>query len=145
MTMSDVDDQAAKRTVLLVDDSPDNLQLLNGLLKDEYQVRVARNGAQALKAALEEPMPDVILLDIMMPDMDGYEVCARLKADDATKGIPVIFLSSKNQIEDAQLGFELGCADYITKPILPDVVRARVRTHVMLNLARDFLKTRYGL
>ena len=142
--MSDLDDRTAKRTVLVVDDSPDNLQLLNGLLKDEYQVRVAKNGVQALKAALQEPMPDVILLDIMMPDMDGYEVCARLKAADATKDIPVIFLSAKTQIEDAQLGFELGCADYITKPILPDVVRARVRTHVMLNLARDFLKTRFA-
>ena len=143
--MSDPDDRTAKRTVLVVDDSPDNLQLLNGLLKDDYQVRVAKNGAQALKAALQDPMPEVILLDIMMPDMDGYEVCARLKADDATKHIPVIFLSAKTQIEDAQLGFELGCADYITKPILPDVVRARVRTHVMLNLARDFLKTRFSL
>jgi putative two-component system response regulator len=134
-------DPSAKHTILVVDDSPDSLQLLNALLKDEFRVRLASDGPQALKAAAQKPHPDAILLDIMMPDMDGYEVCARLKAEDATREIPVIFLTAKTEIEDAERGFDVGGADYITKPILPPVVIARVRTHVMLKVARDFIKS----
>jgi putative two-component system response regulator len=131
-----------RRTVLVVDDSRESLQILNELLQEQYRVRLASNGEQALKAALQEPRPDVILLDIMMPGIDGYEVCGRLKVDAATKDIPVIFISSKSQPEEAELGFEFGCADYITKPIMPSVVLARVKTHVALKVALEFLKGR---
>ena len=134
-------DPSAKHTILVVDDSPDSLQLLNAMLKQEFKIRLASNGAQALKAAAQQPRPDAILLDIMMPDMDGYEVCERLKAEDATREIPVIFLTAKTDIEDAQRGFDVGGADYITKPILPPVVVARLRTHVLLKVARDFIKS----
>jgi cyclic di-GMP phosphodiesterase len=133
-------DSSAKNTVLVVDDSPDGLQVLNEILKRDYDVRLARGGEQALQAAMQKPQPDAILLDIMMPGIDGYEVCKRLKANDATKGIPVIFLTAKNDIEDAQRGFDLGGADYITKPILPPVVLARIHTHIALKLAREFMK-----
>lgn len=139
--MTDSIDPSSKHTVLVVDDSPDSLQLLNALLKEEFRVRLASNGAEALRAVLQEPRPDAILLDIMMPDLDGYEVCERLKSEEATKEIPVIFLTAKTEIEDAQRGFDVGGADYVTKPILPSVVIARVRTHVMLKVARDFIKT----
>jgi len=132
-------DSSQKRTILAVDDDPENLHLINELLKDEYRVRLASSGEQALQAARQAPLPDAILLDIVMPGLDGYEVCRRLKADAATKNIPVILLTAKVQVEDAQLGFDAGCADYITKPIVPPLVVARVRTHVTLKLARDFL------
>ena len=137
--MPSVPDSPQKRTILAVDDDPENLHLINELLKDEYRVRLASSGDQALQAARQAPMPDAILLDIVMPGLDGYEVCRRLKADGATKNIPVILLTAKVQVEDAQLGFDAGCADYITKPIVPPLVVARVRTHVTLKLARDFL------
>ena len=129
-----------KNTVLIVDDSPDGLQILNEILKRQYDVRLARSGEQALQAAQQKPRPDAILLDIMMPGMDGYEVCSRLKANDATRDIPVIFITAKTDIEDAQRGFDLGGADYITKPILPPVVLARISTHLSLKLAREFMK-----
>jgi len=134
-------DTVSKRTILAVDDDPENLHIIHALLKDEYQLRLASNGEQALQAARQEPLPDVILLDIVMPGLDGYEVCRRLKADAATKHIPVILLTAKVEVEDAQLGFDAGCADYITKPVMPPLVVARVRTHVTLKLARDFLGT----
>jgi len=132
----------SRNTVLVVDDSPDGLQILNEILKRQYEVRLARTGEQALQAAQQKPQPDAILLDIMMPGMDGYEVCSRLKANDATRDIPVIFITAKTDIEDAQRGFDLGGADYITKPILPPVVLARISTHIALKLAREFMKGR---
>ena len=139
--MPDAPDFASRQhTVLVVDDSAEDLQILNDLLSEAYNVRIAKNGEQALQAALQRPKPELILLDIMMPDLDGYEVCARLKVDPATADIPVIFLTAKTQAEQAQLGFDVGGADYITKPILPAVVLARVKTHVMLKLALDFIK-----
>ena len=131
---------ANRHTVLVVDDSPDDIQILNELLGETYEVRIAKNGEQALAAARQKPKPSLILLDVVMPGMDGYEVCARLKAAATTADIPVIFLTAKNQAEEAQLGFDIGGADYITKPILPAVVLARVRTHVYLHLSLDFLK-----
>ena len=131
---------AAKNTVLIVDDSPDGLHLLNEVLKRQYNVRLARSGEQALREALQKPRPDAILLDIMMPGMDGYEVCSRLKANDATRDIPVIFITAKTDIDDAQRGFDLGGADYISKPILTPVVLARISTHIALKLAREFMK-----
>lgn len=115
-----------KSTILVVDDTPDNLTLMSGLLKDNYRVKIANNGARALKIAESDTPPDLILLDIMMPEMDGYEVCRRLKADVKTRDIPVIFLTAKTEVVDETHGFELGASDYITKPISPPIVLARV-------------------
>ena len=129
-----------KPTVLVVDDTPDNLSLMSGLLKDLYKVKIANNGERALKVAQTGTPPDIILLDIMMPVMDGYETCRQLKADSQTRDIPVIFLTAKAEIEDEMKGFELGAVDYIIKPISPPVVLARVHTHLQLKRVRDYLK-----
>src|SRR5690349_17946229 len=138
--MTDPLDFATKPVVLLVDDTPENLTIMNGLLKDAYHTKVANSGERALKLSAAQPKPDLVLLDIMMPGMDGYEVCRRLKADAATREIPVIFLTAKTQVEDENRGFEAGCVDYITKPISPPIVLARVRTHLALKAAADFLR-----
>jgi len=138
--MSDALDFVEKRSILVVDDTPENLQLMNGLLKDDYKVKVANGGERALKLAVQDPKPDLILLDIMMPEIDGYEVCRRLKADPETRDIPVIFLTAKTQVEDEQMGFDMGCVDYITKPVSPPILMARVQTHLTLKSAADFLK-----
>ena len=129
-----------KPTVLIVDDTPDNLQMLHALLQHQYKVKIANGGKPALKLASAWPLPEVILLDIMMPEMDGYEVCRRLKKDPFTSEIPVIFLTAKSEVEDEEKGFELGCVDYITKPISPPIVLARVKTHVRLKRALERLK-----
>jgi len=127
-------------SVLVVDDTPENLQLMSALLKDLYRVKIANGGERALKIAAGEGAPDLILLDIMMPEMDGYEVCRRLKADPATREIPVIFLTAKSEVADEEKGFALGAVDYITKPISPPLVMARVRTQLALKAAADFLR-----
>src|SRR5215813_8778283 len=138
--MSNPLDFSVKQTVLIVDDTPDNLTLMTGLLKDTYKTRVANNGERALKLAATLPYPDLILLDIMMPGIDGYEVAQQLKRDKATAEIPIIFLTAKSEVEDEQKGFDVGCVDYITKPISPPIVLARVKTHLLLKSARDFLQ-----
>jgi putative two-component system response regulator len=120
-----------KRIVLVVDDTPDNLSLMSGLLKDDYKVKVANGGERALKIAQTAPPPQLILLDIMMPEMDGFEVIRRLKSDPQTAGIPVIFLSAKALPEDKQKGYDLGAVDYITKPIDPIMILDRVKTHIL--------------
>jgi len=130
----------AKKTVLLVDDSPDNLVLMNDLLKDLYKVKVANSGEKALRIATTGQPPDVVLLDVMMPEMDGYEVCRRLKANPATRNVPIIFLTAKSEVEDEKLGLDLGAVDYITKPISPPITLARVRNHLMLKEHADFLR-----
>jgi signal transduction histidine kinase len=117
---------------------PENLTLLQSLLENFYQVFAASNGVIALKIAKNQ-IPDLILLDIMMPEMDGYEVCRRLKADDSTKEIPIIFITAKSEIKSEIKGFEVGCVDYITKPISPSVL-ARVRAHMALKLENELLK-----
>lgn len=127
-------------TVLVVDDAPENLLLLAQALADQYRVKAAKDGVGALHIAAADPAPDLILLDIVMPGVDGFEVCRRLKGDAATAGIPVIFLTAKTEIENEQRGFELGAVDYISKPISPPLVRARVKTHLQLKASADFLK-----
>lgn len=127
-------------TVLVVDDTPDNLVLVSELLGDHYRVKVANSGARALKAAQTDPVPDLVLLDIMMPEMDGYEVCRQLKASAATRDIPVIFLTARADRDDERLGLELGAVDYITKPMSPPIVLARVQTHLALKATADFLR-----
>ena len=127
-------------TVLVVDDTPDNLALMSELLGERYRVKVANSGERALKAAQSDPVPDLVLLDIMMPGMDGYEVCRQLKASAATRDIPVIFLTARADTEDERKGFELGAVDYITKPVSPPIVQARVHTHLALKATADFLR-----
>lgn len=121
-----------KQLILVVDDAPDSIDALSGILRSEYRIKAALNGKKALKIAHSNPKPDMILLDIMMPDMDGYEVCRRLKADPVTSDIPVIFVTAKDGVTDEKHGFELGAVDYIAKPISRSIVQARIRTHLAL-------------
>ncbi len=129
-----------KQTILVVDDTPENIDILAGILKEFYQVKVALNGEKALKLAISPNPPDLILLDVMMPEMDGYEVCHRLKENDITKNIPVIFVTAKSEIEDETKGFACGAVDYITKPISPPIVIARVKTQFALRNTQSELE-----
>ena len=129
-----------KTTVLVVDDSPDNLSLISGLLKDIYKLKVANNGEKAIKIAQSDTKPDLILLDVMMPGLSGYEVCQTLKADPATRHIPIIFLTAMAGTDDEKKGLELGGSDYITKPISPPILLARVKTQLQNKAAADFLR-----
>ena len=122
----------SKASILVVDDTPANLTLMTGLLQDDYQVRAATSGEKALKIACSDTPPDLILLDIMMPEMDGHEVCRRLKADEKTRDIPIIFLTAMSEIEDEEKGLMLGAVDYITKPVSPPIALARIRSHLSL-------------
>ncbi len=133
---------SSKPVVLAVDDNPDNLLLINDVLKDRYKVKGASNGARALQLA-QESRPDLILLDIMMPQMDGYEVCRRLQADERTRDIPVIFVTAKAEEQDEEFGLSLGAVDYITKPINAAIVRARVHTQLEMKAAADFLRDKH--
>ena len=133
-------DFTEKSTILVVDDTPENLSLMSALLKDLYKVKVANHGDKSLKIAMSDKPPDLILLDIMMPDIDGYEVCRRLKANPGTRDIPVIFLTAKSEVEDEQRGLSLGAVDYITKPISPPILMARVATQLALKASADFLR-----
>jgi serine phosphatase RsbU (regulator of sigma subunit) len=126
-----------QKTILIVDDTPINLGVISGALKDTYKTKVATNGEKALAIASSEDKPDLILLDVMMPVMDGYEVCRRLKANSATQSIPVIFLTGQTGTEDETKGFEVGAVDYIHKPFSEAVVKARVHTHLMLREAHE--------
>lgn len=129
-----------KPVVLIVDDSPANIHILAESLQEEYDVLVATRGLQALEIAFRDPQPDVILLDMVMPEMNGHEVCRALKEDDRTRNIPVIFVTADVSWETEQQSFELGAVDYVTKPFSIPVVRARVRTHVTLKLRTDILE-----
>lgn len=129
-------------SVLIVDDERVNVDLMVGLLKADYRTLVAMNGEQALKRAAGSPRPDIVLLDVMMPGMDGYEVCRRLKADPATKELPVIFVTAMSDVGNETAGFALGAVDYITKPVSPPVVQARVKAHLENKQARDFIEDR---
>jgi putative two-component system response regulator len=128
--------------VLVVDDQADNLLILEDVLSDYYDVHPATNGAEALEYLAAGGRADLILLDVMMPDIDGFEVCRRLKASESTRAIPVMFLTGLDRPEDEELGFSLGAEDFIHKPISPPVVRARVRTHLALSRATRALQRR---
>src|SRR4051812_6042213 len=119
-------------TILVVDDTPTNISVLTEILRGDYRVLAAINGEQALKIARGDSPPDLILLDVMMPGMSGHEVCERLKGESRTRKTPVIFVTAMNQVEDEARGFALGAVDYITKPVSPPIVKARVKTHLAL-------------
>jgi adenylate cyclase len=123
-------------TLLIVDDSVENLQILSNLLKDNYKIKIAKNGEKAIEIAMQGPQPDLILLDIMMPGLDGFEVCKLLKESTVTQNIPVIFLTALNEVADETKGFQVGGADFITKPFNPDIVKARIHTHLSLQSER---------
>ena len=130
----------SKSTILIVDDMVANIKVLGELLKDEYKIRLATNGEKALQIARSSNPPDLILLDVIMPEMDGYEVCAQLKADKTTKNIPVIFITAMDLEKDETKGLSLGAVDYITKPFSLPIVKARVKTHLELKHHRDILE-----
>lgn len=121
-----------KASILVVDDTPANLTLMTGLLQDQYQVRAVTSGEKALKIAFSDNPPDLILLDIMMPEMDGHEVCRRLKANMTACEIPIIFLTAMSEAEDEEKGLNLGAVDYITKPVSPPIALSRIKTHVTM-------------
>jgi putative two-component system response regulator len=127
-------------TILAVDDAPVNLSLITGLLKSHYRIKVANSGEKALRIVHSDLPPDLVLLDVVMPDLDGIEVCRRLKDDPRTRHIPVIFLTAMSKSEDERIGLEAGAVDYITKPISPPILLARVKTHLQLKAGADFLK-----
>ena len=129
-----------KQTILIVDDTPDNIALLSALLKDQYKTKIATSGVKALQVAATEPFPDLILLDVMMPEVDGYDTCRRLKDNPDTADIPIIFLTARSQVEDEEMGFKLGAVDYLTKPISPPILFARVATQLSLKNARQYLQ-----
>lgn len=128
------------RKILIVDDEPSNLDILMDLLKSEYKVVAALNGEKALEICRSSLPPDLILLDILMPDMDGYEVCEKLKANDTTKNLPVIFVTAVSEVMDETRGFRVGAVDYITKPYHPPVVKARIKAHMELKIKSDMLE-----
>lgn len=129
-----------KPTVLVVDDTPENIDVLVGILKSNYKVKAALNGEKALKIAMSAHPPDIILLDIMMPVMDGYQVARSLKKNPATTHIPIVFVSAMNELKDEQKGLEIGAVDYITKPVSPVIVKARVHNHLELKLYQNHLE-----
>jgi len=128
-----------EETILIVDDEPANLAVLNETLTDSYRVRAANSGLRALQVAKTSPCPDLILLDVLMPDLDGYSVLKQLKDDPLSREIPVIFVTAMETLEDEEKGLAMGAVDYITKPIRPAILLARVKTQLILKQARDFL------
>ncbi|AFL73227.1 response regulator [Thiocystis violascens] len=135
----------AAATILAVDDIADNIRLITSILKDDYRVKGAKSGAKALQIARSDEPPHLILLDIMMPEMDGLEVCRQLKSDPRTRDIPIIFLTVKAQTEDVIAGLELGAVDYVTKPANPPVLKARIRTHLRLSRQQNELREQSAL
>ncbi len=133
-------EKEATQVILIVDDVPANIKVLGNALKKDYTVRFATDGLKALEIAQSSSPPDIILLDIMMPGMDGYEVCRRLKASEQTRDIPVIFITALNEEEDETKGLEFGAVDYITKPFSLQIVKIRIKTHLELKRHRDLLE-----
>ncbi len=127
-------------TILVIDDEPFNLSLLDEVLNKNYTIQKASNGPEALELAFANP-PDLILIDVMMPHMDGFEVCRQLKKDTSTMHVPVIFITAKNEIRDEELGFSVGASDFIHKPISAPIVAARVRTHLKIKFMQEYLRS----
>jgi len=147
-----MNNQVKKPKVLIIDDVSANIRILIEILKDDYVTIPATNGETGLEKARIAPLPDLILLDIMMPGMDGYEVCKKLKASEKTKHIPVIFITAISEAMDDAKSFHLGAADYVTKPFNPDTVKARVKHHInlrnailKLEIANDQLRERQNI
>jgi len=134
------DTENEQSMILVVDDAAENLQLMSNMLDGRYRVKVAKSGERALTLAIAHPQPDLILLDVMMPQMDGYEVCERLKANPATERIPVIFLTARTAVEDEAHAFQCGAVDFITKPVNPTVVHARVHSQLQVKRLADYLR-----
>lgn len=134
--VSDTPVKVSNETILVVDDSPDNIDVIANLLKPLYKVKAATSGEKAISMALSKNPPSLILLDIMMPEMDGYEVCQTLKEEPKCADIPIIFLSAKGEVNDITKGFELGAVDYVTKPIEPEILIARIKTHLALRRSK---------
>ncbi len=137
-----MDENQIRPRVLMVDDEPINIRIIKETIREYCQVSAAVSGENALEIAFSDTPPDLILLDVTMPDMDGHEVCRRLKADPATESIPIIFLTAKTSSEDETLGFELGAVDYIIKPFNSAIVKARVNLHLKLKQYRDQLENK---
>jgi putative two-component system response regulator len=127
-----MEDQNSKRTILIVEDCPENIDVLAGILKKNYRLKIATNGEKALRIMAQADLPDLILLDIQMPGMDGYEVCRTLKGNPVTRKIPVIFVTALSSVREEEKGFAAGGVDYIIKPVSPSIVRQRVKTHMAL-------------
>ncbi len=130
---------AVRPVVLVVDDAPENLMVMVAILADDYTLKLVSNAREALDFAFATP-PDLILLDVMMPGIDGYDSCRLLKADPRLFDVPIIFITSKNSVEDEELGFSVGASDFIHKPISAPVVAARVKTHLKIKFMLDYLK-----
>jgi len=137
MTEAPLADAGQKKTLLVVDDVPANIQVVQSILKQEYKIKVATSGEKALELIKSQPHPDLILLDVMMPGLDGYQVCEQLKADPETRDIPVIFLTGLTDIDDETKGLQIGAVDYIRKPFSPAIVKARVRTQLLIRDSRE--------
>nr|MBF0220735.1 response regulator [Desulfobulbaceae bacterium] len=135
-----MENESSLPTILIVDDVPANIQFLAVQLKSRYQIKIATSGEKGLHIAESKNPPDLILLDIMMPEMDGYEVCKRLKGNPKTKNIPVFFVTAMGEVEDETKGLELGAVDYITKPVTPAIINARIKAHLELKKYRDHLE-----
>ena len=129
----------AKNRLLIVDDEPTNIHILSNILSDDYEIRAANNGQRAIDAALSQS-PDLILLDMIMPDIDGLTVCQRLQENEVTKDIPVIFVTSMSDPANEELGLQAGAVDYISKPVSPPIVKARVKIHLQNRLTVRFLE-----
>ncbi len=129
-----------KPTILIVDDMSANIAILSDLLQDDYKIKVAKSGQKALEIAMGNEKPDLILLDIEMPEMSGYEVCKELKNNSLTNNIPVIFVTARNDVKDEEYGLNLGAVDYISKPFHPTIIKIRVKNHITLKLKSDWLE-----
>lgn len=133
-----------KKTLLIVDDAPDNITLLKSILEEDYNIKAAINGLTALKILKNQAPPDLILLDVVMPEMDGYEVCEQIKADEKISEIPIIFVTGNTSVEEVTKGFEVGGVDYVTKPYNPKELQARIKTHLELKDTLQRMKSLAG-
>lgn len=142
--MEMMEDQAAPQNerakLLIVDDNKQNIEMLMELFREDYKIAASRNAQRALKVAFSDAPPDIILMDILMPEMDGYELCAKLKEDPRTRNIPIIFVTAVSEVMDENRGFSLGAVDYITKPFHPPMVKARVKLHLNLKRKQELLE-----